>query len=309
MSLALKDKIRRCWPGDILWDCPLANFTTLKVGGPADALIQPQSKEALSRLVGCLHEEGIPWQVIGRGSNILVADQGVAGVVIMLGREFAAIEEMPGSDGPRLSVEAGCSLAKLLHWCWAHRISGLEFVTGIPGSVGGAIMMNAGAWGGDMGQVLCSVELLDDLGQIEERPLTPAEFCYRGWRHPHGKVVIAGQFALHYDNKLAIAARCHSLAQQRRAKQPKGVASAGSFFKNPSGDAAGRLLEQAGVKGLRVGGAEVSRVHANFLVNRGAASAKNFWELMQLVQQQVEKKFGVKLQPEVKFLGRWEESK
>lgn len=306
---AIKDAIRRCWPGEILWDCPLANFTTLKVGGPADALIQPQSKEALARLVGCLSQEAIPWQVIGRGSNILVADRGVAGVVILLGREFAAIEAISGPDGPpQLSVQAGCSLAKLLHWCCAHRLSGLEFVTGIPGSVGGAIMMNAGAWGGDMGQVLSSVELLDNLGQIETRQLTPADFCYRGWRHPHGKVVVAGQFALHHGDRSAIAAQCHSYARQRRAKQPKGAASAGSFFKNPPGDAAGRLLEQAGVKGLQVGGAEVSRVHANFLVNRGAASANDFWELMQLVQKQVEIKFGMHLHPEVKFLGRWEET-
>jgi len=285
----------------------MASYSTLKVGGPADALIQPNNKEALARLVGRLTEEQIPWRVIGRGSNIVVADGGVDGVVIMLDRDFAAIKELSGPEGPSLSVEAGCSLAKLLHWCCEHSLSGMEFVSGIPGSVGGAIMMNAGAWGSEIGHVLSTVELLDGLGHIEERHLTPDDFCYRGWQRPHGKVVVAGRFTLHHDEKSTIAARCHRYARLRAAKQPKGVASAGSFFKNPPGDAAGRLIEQAGLKGLRVGEAEVSSVHANFLVNRGTASAKDLWELMQVVQKQVENQFGVTLQPEVKFLGRWED--
>jgi len=283
----------------------MASYSTLKVGGPADALIQPTSKEALAGLVGRLSAEQIPWRVIGRGSNIVVADEGVDGVIIVLGRDFAAIEELPGPEGPCLSVEAGYSLAKLLHWCCEHSLSGLEFVTGIPGSVGGAIMMNAGAWGSEIGQVLRTVELLDDSGHIEERRLTPDDFRYRGWQQPHGKVVVAGQFSLQHDERSAIAARCHRYAKQRAAKQPKGVASAGSFFKNPPGDAAGRLIEQAGLKGLRVGNAEVSSVHANFLVNCGKARAKDLRELMQLVQIRVEHQFGVKLHPEVKFVGRW----
>lgn len=302
----IKDRIRRCWPGDIAWDCPLAKFTTLRVGGPADALIQPQKKEELALLVGRLTAAGIPWRVMGRGSNIVVADRGVAGVVIVLGRALAAIWELPDATGPRLAVEAGCSLAKLLHWCREHAVGGLEFVVGIPGSVGGAIMMNAGAWGQDMGQVLSAVELMDGHGQLETRSLTPADFCYRGWQQPHGKVVVAGLFTLHHEDPAAIASRSQHLAKLRTAKQPKGVASAGSFFKNPPGDAAGRLIEQAGLKGLRVGDAEVSTVHANFLVNRGAASANDLRELMRLVQQQVLRQCGVELHPEVKFVGRWE---
>lgn len=283
----------------------MARYSTLKVGGPADALIQPNGKEALARLVGRLTEEQIPWLVIGRGSNIVVADAGVDGVVILLGRDFAAIKELPGQEVPTIVVEAGCSLARLLHWCCEHSLSGMEFVTGIPGSVGGAIMMNAGAWGCEIGHVLRTVELLDDSGHIEERHLTPDDFCYRGWQRPHGKVVVAGRFTLRHDERSAIAGRCHRYAKQRAAKQPKGVASAGSFFKNPPGDAAGRLIEQAGLKGLSAGDAEVSSVHANFLVNRGKASARDLLALMQLVQKQVEYTFGVKLQPEVKFVGRW----
>jgi len=302
---AWEEKIRRCWSGPIRWDCRLAPFTTLKVGGPADALIEPTDRQALAGLVGRLTAEEVPWWVLGRGSNLVIADRGVEGVVILLGRHFATIEFEETASGPQLTVEAGCSLARLLAWCCAEGLSGLEFATGIPGGVGGAIMMNAGAWGNEISGVLREVILLDAQGGLETRPLQATNFCYRGWRHPHGKIVVAGRFALGYDTPKAIAARCHQLAKQRAAKQPKGVASAGSFFKNPPGDAAGRLIEQAGLKGLRVGDAEVSTVHANFLVNRGQASAHELRALMGLVQDRVAKQFGVELLPEVHFVGRW----
>ena len=268
-------------------------------------MIQPDSKEALVCLVRRLSKEHVPWRVIGRGSNIVVADRGVDGVVIVLGRAFAAIKDLPGPDGHWLSVEAGCSLARLLHWCCDHGVGGLEFASGIPGTIGGAIMMNAGAWGGEIAQVLRAVELLDEQGQVEERQLKTDDFCYRGWQRPHGKVVVSGLFRLHDDETSVIAERCHRYARQRAVKQPKAVASAGSFFKNPPGTAAGQLIEEAGLKGLRVGNATVSHVHANFLVNCGGASAQDLWELMVLVQRQVEDRCGVTLHPEVNFIGRW----
>lgn len=283
----------------------MADFSTLRVGGPADALIRPGSRTDLVRLIHCLAEEEIPWRVIGRGSNILVADEGVEGVVIVLGRDFAAIEALPGAEGHRLLVEAGCSLARLSSWCLEHALSGLEFVTGIPGTVGGAVMMNAGAWGGEIAQVITMVELLDDFGRIEKRRLSADDFCYRGWKEPHAKVVVSGVFAVTPDERAAIAERCHRYVRQRAGKQPKGVASAGSFFKNPQGDSAGRLIDQAGLKGARIGDAEVSAVHANFLVNRGRAKAADLFGLMQLVRQRVRDCFGVELQPEVEFVGRW----
>ncbi len=306
--LAIHERIRRCWGGEIVWDCPLAGYSTLKVGGPADALIQPGSRDELVRLVGRLTEEEVPWRVIGRGSNILVADEGVEGVVIVLGQNFAAIREVAAANGRRVEVEAGCTLARLAHWCWERSLSGLEFAVGIPGTVGGAIMMNAGAWGGEISRVISSVTLVDAAGRLEERQLSPADFCYRGWQRPHGKVVVSGVFALAEDERTAIAERCQRYARQRAAKQPKAVASAGSFFKNPAGEAAGRLIEQAGLKGLRVGDAEVSLVHANFLVNRGGAKAADFRELMKRVQREVRDKFGVELHPEVEFVGRWQET-
>ena len=306
--LGIEERIRRCWSGEIVWGCPLAGYSTLKVGGPADALIFPAARNELVRLVGRLSEERVPWRVIGRGSNIVVADHGVEGVVIVLGRQFAAIRELPTATGHRVEVEAGCSLARLGHWCQEHALTGLEFATGIPGTVGGAVMMNAGAWGGEISQVLNAVELLDVEGRLEERLLSPDDFCYRGWQRPHGKVVVSGVFTLAQGERTAIAERCHRYARLRAAKQPKGVASAGSFFKNPANDTAGRLIEAAGLKGLRVGDAEVSPVHANFLVNRGAARATDLRELMELVQRRVRERFGVELHPEVEFVGRWQET-
>jgi UDP-N-acetylmuramate dehydrogenase len=280
-------------------------LTTLKVGGPADALIRPASRNELIDLVGRLTAAEVPWRVIGGGSNILVADQGVEGVVIVLGRSFSAIQAVAADGGRQVVVEAGCALARLSSWCHEQALSGMEFVTGIPGTVGGAIMMNAGASGGEIAQVITEVELLDHQGQLERRALTAHDFCYRGWRHPHAKVVVTGTFTLHPAERAIIGQRCHQLALQRREKQPKGVASAGSFFRNPPGDAAGRLIEQAGLKGLTIGGAQVSEVHANFLVNTGQARAADLLALMRQVQGKVQERFGITLEPEVEFMGRW----
>lgn len=286
----------------------MAGFSTLKVGGPVDALIEPANRKDLVHLVSCLTKERVPWQVIGRGSNILPADQGVEGVVIVLGRQFADIRDLGNEGRFRLvQVDGGCSLAKLVRWCAERGLAGLEFCFGIPGSVGGAISMNAGAWGGEIAQVIREVELLDISGQLEDRRLTGDDFCYRGWRHPHGKVVVSGTFAVTADQYADIRERCHRYAKARAAKQPKGVASAGSFFKNPPGKAAGQLIEQAGLKGTQVGDAVVSPVHGNFLVNRGKASAEDFYQLMLLVQTRVREQFGIELFPEVKFVGRWKQ--
>ena len=303
---SLRERIRGCWPGEIHWDCPLARYSTLRVGGPADALIEPAGRTELARLVSRLNENGIPWLVIGRGSNILAADRGVAGVVIVLGRHFSALDWAGTVEAPGCLVEAGCSLPRLLAWCARHGISGLEFLAGIPGTVGGAIMMNAGAFGGEISQVLRLAELLDGAGRIETRRLSAEDFCYRGWREPHHKVVVAGLFTGRADEPREIVRRCQDYVRRRRAKQPKAVASAGSFFKNPPGEAAGRLIEQAGLKGLTVGGAQVSPAHANFLVNRGQATAYDFWRLMRLVQGLVEGRCGIRLEPEVRFVGRWD---
>ena len=308
----LREKIKECWSGEIFWDSPLKNFTTLKVGGPADALIKPGSKQQLQDLVRLLREHSIPWMVLGRGSNILASDRGVSGVVIVFGASLSAIsllEDVHPDAGSRVLkrvyVEAGCSLAKLGKWCREHSLGGLEFTAGIPGSLGGAVMMNAGAWGGEMKDVLYSLELVTESGQIMTEHCREADFGYRKWHRREGRIIVGATLMLAVADPNEIDAKCHGLVSKRNEKQPKGIASAGSFFKNPENAPAGLLIEKAGLKGAKVGGAKVSEKHANFLVNTGRATAQDFYELMKIVQRTVFDKFEVELEPEVELIGRW----
>ncbi|MEW6501695.1 MAG: UDP-N-acetylmuramate dehydrogenase [Thermodesulfobacteriota bacterium] len=288
------------WPGEIRWDAPLAGFTTLRVGGPAAGVAMPATTAELVSLLALLRAHGVPWRVIGRGSNLLVADRGYNGVVIVLDRRFGAIE----AQGPTtVRVEAGCGLAKLLQWCVGRELAGLEFLAGIPGSVGGALAMNAGAWGPEIADYVGALELLDANGALRRVARRELAFAYRHLALPPGNIIVAGIFSLAAGNGKESEARMADYVAARKAKQPKGVANAGSFFKNPPGDAAGRLIEQAELKGTAVGGAMVSPVHANFLINTGSATAADFLALMRLVQERVTARFGVQLEPEVHLLG------
>lgn len=308
----LKEKIKECWRGEILWDCLLKDYTTLKVGGPADALIKPGSLQQLQNLVQSLQKNAVPWKIFGRGSNILVADNGVAGVVIVLGADFSAISLLEDRHGQvedravkKVYVEAGCSLAKLGKWCFENSLEGFEFTAGIPGSLGGAVIMNAGAWGREMKDVLCSVDVMTNCGQISTKCSHKADFAYRKWHKRAGRIVVAATLALVSADPAGIVAKRNNFIRKRNEKQPKGVASAGSFFKNPQDDPAGLLIEKAGLKGAKVGGAQVSEKHANFLINTGRATAQDFYELMKVVQQTVFEKFSAELEPEVELIGRW----
>lgn len=287
----------------------MSGFSTFRVGGPADAVIFPNGLDALSRLIKGLYEEGIPWCVIGGGSNILVADTGIRGVVIALGKEFSAIEPLStphaGKGALSVRVEAGSSLAGLLRWAKGQELTGLEFVAGIPGSVGGAIVMNAGAWGKEIADVLTDITVIEKDGKYAVIKREELPFVYRSWGGRQGALVAAGTFLLHYGKRKEIEAACRQHAQHRKEMQPLDTASAGSFFKNPKGEAAGRLIEEAGLKGLRVGGAMVSPKHANFIVNTGNARAQDIFDLMHVVQEKLLKQYGVKLEPEVRFLGAW----
>jgi len=286
-------------PDRIFWNMPMAELSTLRVGGPAGAVIYPESERELLDLTAALNKIVVPWRVIGRGSNILASDDGFAGVIIVLGRNFSGIKRL--AQG-RISVQAGCSLGKLTAWCAGQGLSGLEFAVGIPGTVGGAIRMNAGAWGRAMADVITAVRLINCRGECYEQSLTDSDFTYRSGRRSTAEVISAGVFHLVKGLPDDILARGRELLRARQAKQPKGAASAGSFFKNPPGEAAGRLIEQAGLKGVKIGGAMVSEIHANFLVNNNQASARDFFELMRLIQDEVQEKFGVRLEPEVEFI-------
>jgi UDP-N-acetylmuramate dehydrogenase len=298
------EQLRALWSGEIEWDSPMARWCTLQVGGPARAVATPVSRAELQSLLVVLAKLGVCWRVIGRGSNLLVADAGYDGVIVMLGRKFAAIEQRAGEkDGEaRVQVEAGCSLMKLVNWCAAQGLEGLEFAAGIPGSVGGAVVMNAGAWGREMSEVLSSVTFLRTSGELVERKKADLAFSYRHLE-TEGMVAVAAEFLLQAGDRQAIEKRGAQLLRDRKEKQPQGLANAGSFFKNPVGlPPAGKLIQDAGLKGLTVGGAQVSEVHANFLVNTGSATAQDFLDLMRLVQEKVEERFGVRLEPEVHIL-------
>lgn len=295
--------VQLLWGGEILWDCPMARYSTLRVGGLAAAMIEPRSMTELADLVQGLSASRVKWMVIGGGSNILVSDQGFAGVVLHLGREFSGISAEAGNESEVLvTVEAGCSLARLVKWCVEQELTGLEFAAGIPGSIGGAVVMNAGAWGQEIGSLVQKVKAVDEQGGFVEYDGNMIPFRYRSWGVAD-KLVANVTLKLKKGSRQEIETTCHELARQRRETQPLDKASAGSFFKNPSsGPAAGKLIEDAGLKGQRVGDAVVSPQHANFLVNVGHASASDFLELMRIVQEKVKAESGIWLEPEVQVI-------
>lgn len=297
----IRQNLVKFWQGEVLWDCPMERFSTLRVGGPATAVVLPTSAEEVSCLVKGLKQYDIPWRVIGRGSNILVPDAGFSGVVIVLGPQFSKIGKAQDlGEKTEVHVESGCGLAKLCNWCMDHELAGLEFATGIPGSVGGAVSMNAGAWGKEISRVVAAITFIDSHGEIFSRSRQTLRFSYRHLDREEGTIILSAVFELCKGRREEIASACQKYMKQRKENQPQGAASAGSFFKNPAGQkAAGFLIEQAGLKGFRVGGAMVSDVHANFIVNTGAATSQNFLELMRIVQEKVLDNSGVCLEPEV----------
>jgi len=301
--------LSRFWKDRILWDFPMAQFSTLKVGGPAEAIISATKVSDLKRLIQWLNAHDIGWWILGRGSNILVPDSGLAGVIIGLEGELSSIEKFAVSPARRdeehvfIRAGGGCLLSKLVNYCTGHSLSGLEFAVGIPGSIGGAIVMNAGAWGYEIGNLVHGVLLMDSSGKTYSESGENLGFSYRKWSMPPDTVLLSATFSLTVGDKDDIKSRCKKYLELRRANQPFAEASAGSFFKNPPADSAGRLIEEAGLKGLSIGGAKISEKHANFIVNTGKATATDILNLAQVVQQEVFKRFGIKLEPEVHILG------
>lgn len=292
------------WGGEVLWQQPMSEYTTYKVGGPAQAMVFPCGIKELSRLLMGVRRLDIPWRVIGGGSNILVSDRGLEGVTIVLNKGFSAKSVVRDvNDSVLVKVETGCSLASFVNWCVEHSLTGMEFAVGIPGSVGGALVMNAGAFGGEVSQVLSVVTLMDEQGNVIEKDASDMNYTYRNWGEEQGQIALEGLFLLRRGDQQAIRTSCRKLLESRREHQPMGL-SCGSVFKNPLGDkTAGALIEEAGLKGTKVGGATVSGKHANFLLNSGSATAQDLVSLMQLIQSEVREQFGVFLEPEVKLLG------
>ncbi len=318
------EPVHRSWLTDLLgdrvqFDAPMQRYTTLGVGGPADALVTPSDLETLKTLVSGLHRRSIPWMVVGGGSNLLVRDGGIRGIVIVLGAYYKGIDEVSSGDTPaELSVRAGTRLATLCRYAIDHGMAGLAFAQGIPGSVGGAIAMNAGTSAGSIEDVLTSIAVLWPTGQVQRIDKKELAFDYRQLTLPVSDVsgmssgssdapcgvIIDGNFRLEPADTRQLSLDAQKIVAERRQRQPLGIASAGCFFKNPSvGLSAGQLIDMAGLKGKRVGGAQVSMLHANFIINRGQASAADILGLAELVETRVAAQFGIQLEPEVIIVG------
>ncbi|NMB25864.1 MAG: UDP-N-acetylmuramate dehydrogenase [Firmicutes bacterium] len=284
----------------MLLDEPMWAHTSLKVGGPVDVMLMPTSAEEVCQVLHLLKEHDIPRYIMGNGSNLLVRDGGIRGVVIKLGDNFSdAVVE-----GSRIRAQAGISLTKLAHMAWQGGLTGLEFASGIPGSLGGAIAMNAGAYGGEMADVLEKVVCCNLDGNMSTLDLPALELGYRSSKVRNEKLVaLEAVVALKPGDRTLIRDTMDDLNRRRREKQPLNFASAGSTFKRPSGYFAGKLIDDAGLRGICVGDAQVSDLHCGFVVNRGRATANELLELIDLIRQQVWDKYQVELELEVQVVG------
>jgi UDP-N-acetylmuramate dehydrogenase len=291
------------FPGRVLFDRSLRTYTTFRVGGPAGALVYPKDEVELKRLLDFLRNKNIPSTFLGKGSNTLFLDEGFPGVVISLTRGFGGVSG-PRTEGGVFLVTAGAggSLARLLNHLAGKGFGELSFLAGIPGTVGGALIMNAGAYGKEIGTVTRSIRFMDKEGKARERIGPALKFAYRKLSLPPRAVILSGTFRVEPGDPRIIREEIRGILNKRIQTQPWKEASAGSFFKNPPGCWAGRLIESAGLKGFAVGGAKVSEQHANFLVNTGKATARDILSLMKAVQKKVREKTGVSLKPEVRII-------
>lgn len=287
-------------PGRIRQHEPLNRHTTFRIGGPADLLVEVADRHELSQLLRLAAGEGVPVYIIGNGSNLLVSDDGVRGLVLSLTGEFSQL----AVEGSTVRVGGGHSLPKLAHQVQKLGLGGIEFACAIPGTVGAGLVINAGAHGGDLSQVVTEATVVWGDGRIER--LTPERigFGYRSSRlQGTSAIVTEVVMGLHPQDAAEMQGAMRHHLERRRQTQPLQYPNAGSIFKNPPGDYAGRLIEQAGLKGEREGDAQVSEKHANFIVNLGSASAKDVLRLMDRVRSTVEQRFGVRLEAEVKIWG------
>ncbi|MCD7746153.1 MAG: UDP-N-acetylmuramate dehydrogenase [Lachnospiraceae bacterium] len=284
----------------------MKKHTTFRIGGPADYFAAPTTVEGVCGVVRLCRRLGVPFYVIGNGSNLLVSDQGYRGVVLQLYKNFS--ELVVDQDSHLLSAASGAMLSVLAKRAMEAGLTGLEFASGIPGTLGGAVVMNAGAYGGEMKDVLVSVTVLTAEGEIREIPASELSLGYRRSVVPaNGWIVLGAKLALKEGDPEQIRSRMEELKLQRVSKQPLDVPSAGSTFKRPEGYFAGKLIMDAGLKGYRVGDAQVSEKHCGFVVNRGEATAADVRKLIADVQERVKDRFGVTLEPEIKMIGEFEE--
>ena len=298
----IKELTQIAGPENVQRNVSMAEHTSFRAGGPADLFVTPQTEQQLQEILQKLAGQGVPHMVLGNGSNILVRDGGYRGVIVHIGTAFNHIRR----EGDTLICGSGTLLSAAAKRAAAEGLTGLEFASGIPGSVGGAVFMNAGAYGGEIRDVLEHARVLVPAGASHFAELT-AEELDMGYRHSRlhesGEIVTEAVFSLKPGDPEEIRATMAELAAKRNAKQPVTYPSAGSFFKRPEGYFAGKLIQDAGLKGLTVGGAQVSQLHSGFIINIGGATATDILQLMQIVRARVQEQFGVLLEPEVRIIG------
>ena len=284
---------------------PMAGHTTFRIGGPADCFLQPENEEQLIQVQRYLSKVGIPFFVLGNGSNLLVSDGGYRGVIIQIGRKMSRIEV----EGCIIKAQAGAPLAQVAKTAMEYGLTGLEFASGIPGTVGGGVVMNAGAYDGELSRVVVRVNAVNSEGESMELDNETMEFGYRTSAVKNSSLTVTEViFRLEKGDREQIRAKMDDFAARRREKQPLEYPSAGSTFKRPEGYFAGKLIMEAGLRGYQCGGARVSDKHCGFVINTGGATAEDVRDVIHEVQEQVKDKFHVTLETEVIFLG-WEKNR
>lgn len=279
---------------------PLCNHTTFRVGGKADAFLSVRNEEQLKKAIILCKEYEVPFLILGNGSNLLVSDAGYRGMVILVGKDMADILV----DGNRITAAAGATLGSVSQTAAKNSLGGMEFASGIPGTIGGAVVMNAGAYDGEMKMVVEEVRVMSQEGDIFTLTNEELDFSYRNSRVKREKlIVLSVTLLLNPNNRETIYKKMNDFAARRREKQPLEYPSAGSTFKRPEGMFAGKLIMDAGLRGYSVGDAQVSEKHCGFVINKGKASAKEIHRLIYDVQEKVKESFGVTLEPEVIFIG------
>jgi UDP-N-acetylmuramate dehydrogenase len=307
LSAEKEQSLRNAFPEGLEQNAELARFTSARIGGPADFLLTVKSSDQLESAARRLWEIEAPFRILGGGTNLLVADRGARGVVIM--NQAREVEFHEQSEAPYVRAESGASFGALGRRAVDRGLGGLEWVVTVPGTVGGAIVGNAGAHGSDVASCLKVAEILHRDGRAVHSPADELDYGYRdSWfkRNPGEAIVLAGSFALDRTPAEDARSKMNAFIDHRQSTQPGG-ASMGSMFKNPEGDHAGRLIEAAGCKGLTRGKAQISDLHANFFLNQGAAKASDVLDLIQLAREEVKRQFGVDLELEIELFGDWGE--
>lgn len=273
----------------------LKNHTTFKIGGKCDLLVHMNGEESFMRLIPLAEKLGVPYYIFGKGSNLIVDSDGISGVVFLVGKDYSGITVCEN----RIFCDAGASLTAICNTALEHNLTGLEFAYGIPGTLGGAVFMNAGAYGGEIKDVVTSVKAMDKQGIITMYTQPSLDFSYRRSRFSQsGEIILSAEITLQKGDKSQIKAKMEELMEKRRSKQPLEYPSAGSTFKRPEGNYAAALIEQCGLKGVHVGDAEVSEKHSGFIVNKGNASFAELMELIRIVKDTVKEKTGYELECE-----------